>query len=165
MKRSISLYAHGQLISSPFGLIGDDENALTFALGYTLQQCVPLLQWFLKQVGVTGVHSSALKAVRIDLQRYRSGEKAQGITDIEIHLPGHFHLIVEAKVGLAVPTIQQCQKYLPRFTSTNEPIQKLVAIVQSLDQTFVATYQALDGRFPTDWSASNGLSYSRLASS
>jgi len=68
----------------------------------------------------------------------------EGITDIEIHLPGHFHVIVEAKVGLAVPTIEQCQKYLPRIKATKVPIQKLVAVVQSPDQTFVKHYGQQD---------------------
>ncbi len=137
MNSSLALYAHNRPVNSPFGLLGTDENALSFALGYTFQQCLPLLQWFLKQIGVAGVYRSSLQQVRIDLQRSATG---QGITDIEIHLPGHFHVIVEAKVGLAVPTIDQCRKYLPRFRTTKEPIQKLVAVVQSPDQTFVKEY-------------------------
>ncbi|MDZ7620515.1 MAG: hypothetical protein U1E05_26225 [Patescibacteria group bacterium] len=134
---SLVLRAHNRTVHSPFGLLGTDENALSFALGYTFQQCLPFLQWFLKQIGIAGVYRSSLQRARIDLQRSASG---QGITDIEIHLPGHFHVIVEAKVGLAVPTIDQCQKYLPRFRTTSEPIQKLVALVQSPDQTFVKEY-------------------------
>jgi hypothetical protein len=140
----LSLHAHNRLVNSPFGLLGTDENGLSFALGYSFQQCLPLLQWFLKQVGVAGIHRSSLQTARIDLQRHRSAEFGQGITDIEIHLPGQFHVIVEAKVGLAVPTIDQCQKYLPRLKVTNEPIQKPVAVVQSPDQTFVKDYGQQD---------------------
>lgn len=147
MSRSLSLQAYNRPVTSPFGLLGTDENALSFALGYTFQQCLPLLQWFLKQVGVSGVSHPTLSRARIDLQRHRSGETGQGITDIEIHLPGHFHVIVEAKVGLAVPSLAQCQKYLPRFKETGEPVQKLVAVVQSPDQTFVADYRRQDRRF------------------
>lgn len=135
-----SVYLYNRPVNSPFGLIGIDENALSFALGYTFQQCLPLLKWFLTQVGIPGIHLSSLRAARIDLQRHRSDETGRQITDIEIHLRGQFHVIVEAKVGLAVPTIEQCQKYLPRFKLTNEPIQKLVSIVQSPDQTFVRDY-------------------------
>ena len=137
MSRSLALYAYNRVVNTPFGLLGTDENALSFALSYTFQRSLPLLQWFLKQVGIEGVYQSSLQQARIELQR---GATGQGITDIEIHLPGHFHVIVEAKVGLAVPTVQQCRKYLPRFRSTNEPIQKLVAMVQSPDQTFVKDY-------------------------
>jgi hypothetical protein len=144
MSRSLSLHAYNRLINSPFGLLGTDENALSFALGYTFQQCLPLLQWFLKQIGIASISCLSLQKARIDLQRHRSGDSGQGITDIEIHLRGHFHVIVEAKVGLAVPTIEQCQKYLSRFKMTNEPVQKLVAVVQSTDQTFIKAYGQQD---------------------
>jgi hypothetical protein len=107
---------------------------------------LPLAQWFLKQVGVAGVHHSSFQTARIDLQRHGSGENDEGITDIEMHLDGQFHVIVEAKVGLAVPTIDQCRKYLPRFRVTNAPIQKLVAVVQSPDQSFVSEYSQQDKR-------------------
>src|SRR5262249_22290363 len=110
-----TLHAYGRLVTTPFGLLGTDENALSFALGYTFQQCTPLLQWFLRAIGISGVHQSALHKASIDLQQHRSGEPEQGITDIEVHLPGHFHVIIEAKVGLAVPSIEQCRKYLTRF--------------------------------------------------
>lgn len=123
-----TLRAYDRLVTSPFGLLGTDENALSFALGYTFQQCHPFLQSFLRSIGISGVYHSALREARIDLQQ-RSGDKGQGITDIEIHLPGQFHIIIEAKVGLAVPTLNQCEKYLTRFH--REPIRKLVALVQS----------------------------------
>lgn len=139
--RSLALHAHHRLIDSPFGLLGTDENALTFALGYTFQQCLPLLQWFLKQVGVASVSRLSLQHARIELQKGATGE---GITDIEIHLPGRFHVIVEAKVDLAVPSINQCRKYLPRFKKTNEPIQKLVILVQSPDPSFIKAFGRQD---------------------
>ena len=140
MDNSASLHVNQKLVTSPFGLLGTDENALTFALGYTFQQSFPLLQWFLKHIGVSGVQRSTLRKAHIILQRHRSGRSGEGVTDIEIHLPGRFHVIVEAKVGLAVPTLEQCCKYLPRFLETNEPVQKLVALVQSPDKTFTEIY-------------------------
>lgn len=136
------LYAHDRLVTTPFGLQGTDENALSFALGYTFQQCLPLLRWFLRHIEISGVHESSLQKARIYLQRQRSEESCQGITDIEIHLPGHFHVIIEAKVGLAVPTLEQCRKYLTRFH--DEPIQKLVALIQSPDKTFLENHARQD---------------------
>src|SRR5262249_50017536 len=136
------LRAYDRLVTTPFGLLGTDENALSFALGYTFQQCTPLLQWFLRAIGLFGVHQSALQRASIDLQQHRSGEPGQGITDIEIHLPGQFHVIIEAKVELAVPTIEQCRKYLPRFH--NEPGQKLVALIQSPDRALLEGYAKQD---------------------
>jgi hypothetical protein len=130
-----AIHAYDRNITNPFGLLGADENALSFALGYTFQQCPQLLQWFLRSIGVSGVRLSALHKARIDLQRRRDEESAQGITDIEIHLPGCFHVIVEAKIGLAVPTIRQCKTYLARFH--DEPRQKLVTLIQSPDKTLL----------------------------
>ena len=144
MNSPASLYAHDRLVRTPLGLLGTDENALSFGLGYTFQQCMPLLQWFLKYLGITGIHQSSLKNVRIDLQRHRTGDASQGITDIEIHLPGCFHVVIEAKVGMAVPSIEQCRKYLPCFETTKEPFQRLVALVQSPDQSFVKEYSKQD---------------------
>jgi hypothetical protein len=142
MSNVLSLRAHDRLVTTPFGLLGTGENALSFPLGYTFQQCRLLLQWFLRQVGVPGVRSSSLSRAEIYLQRHRSGELEQGITDIEIHLPGHFHVIVEAKIGMAVPTIKQCRKYVGRFHEV--PNQKLVALIQSPDQALLEEYRKQD---------------------
>ncbi len=140
MKTFLPLYAHDRLVTTPFGLLGTNENALSFALGYSFQQCVPLLHWFLKHLGISGVRQSSLQEARIYLQRTRSSSTGEGITDIEIHLPGCFHVIVEAKVGMTVPSIAQCRKYLPRLDATKEPYQRVVALVQSPDQSFVQDY-------------------------
>ena len=151
MSDSPSLHINKRAVTTPFGLLGTDENALTFALGFTFQQCPSLLQWFLRQVGVSGVQIKSLRSARIDLQRHRSGKVGEGITDVEIHLPGQFHVIIEAKVGLGIPSVKQCCKYLPRLKKTNEPVQKLVALTQSPDESFGEGYaenvQALSGRF------------------
>jgi hypothetical protein len=45
-------------------------------------------------------------------------------------------------VGLAVPTLEQCQKYLGRFHE--EPAQTLVALVQSPDVTFAESHVRQD---------------------
>lgn len=146
MNKTSSLHTYGREIISPFGLLGSDENALSFALGYTLQQTPNLLHWFLKEIGIKGIRRSSLKNVRIDLQRHRSGDTKAGITDIEIRLPGSFHIIIEAKIGLGIPSIDQCQKYLPRFNDDPEPVQMLITLVESADQSFVDDYIRQDSR-------------------
>ena len=137
----INLTAHGDSISSPFGLLGRNENALTFSLGYTLQQCPRLLQQFLAELKIKGVRLQSLASATIKLQRHGSDWGRRGITDIEIHLPGCFHVIVEAKIGLDCPTFEQCAGYLPRFDQTKEPNQCLVALVQSPDVSFAGRYK------------------------
>jgi hypothetical protein len=146
MNNTPSIHAYGRKVLTPFGLLGMDENALSFALGYTLQQCPELLQWFLKEIGIFGIRRSSLNKVRIDLQRHRSGDGKAGITDIEIYLPGQFHIIIEAKVGLGVPSFEQCRKYLPRFDGMPEPCQILVALVESPVQSFVDEYSKQDSK-------------------
>ncbi len=49
-------------------------------------------------------------------------------------------MIIEAKIGLSIPSLQQCSKYLPRLKKTNEPVQRIVALVQSPDEHFVSAY-------------------------
>lgn len=126
-----SVVAYGRPITSPYGLLGDDENALTFALGYTLHECPQLLRWFLRTVGVSNVRQRALHSVQIELQRREPKSDDAGVTDIEIRLPGRFHVIVEAKVGLSLPTDDQCQRYLDRLGDQGEPIQRLVPLIQA----------------------------------
>jgi hypothetical protein len=137
-----ALHAYGRLVTTPFGLLGTDENALSFALGYTFQRCPSLLQWFLRAIGISGVRQSSLLEASIHLQQQRSGEPGQGITDVEVYLPGHFHVIIEAKVGMAVPAIEQCRKYLDRFH--DEPHQKLAALIQLPDKAVVEGYAKQD---------------------
>lgn len=134
------LIAYGRTVSTPFGLVGNDENALSFALGYTFQACPLLLQRFLSDIGIPGIRLSALTSARIEMQRHGADSGCKGITDIEIRLPGRLHVIVEAKVGMDVPLIEQCLQYTPRFAEFNEPVQRLVALVESPDVSFDGRY-------------------------
>ena len=124
---AIRVTAHDRTVSTPFGLIGKDENALTHALGYTFSRCPRLLQRFLGEAGIKGVRLSALRSARIDLQRRRR----DGITDLEIHIPNQLYVIIEAKIGLSLPSLDQLQKYLPRFDDKPRSQQKLVALVET----------------------------------
>ena len=95
-----SLFAHGRPVRSAFDLLGSDENALTFALGYTFRQCPGYLQAFLREVGLGGLRRRTLAQAAIWLQR---SDRTSGITDIEVVLDGRLHVIIEAKIGLGVP--------------------------------------------------------------
>lgn len=109
-----SVYAHDRLVKTPFGLLGTDENSLTFALGYTMRHCPRLLQMLLTAVGLKGFHIGTLNNAKIHLQEATK----EGITDIEVRIPNRLHLIIEAKVGLNVPTIGQCSKYIEKIETT-----------------------------------------------
>ena len=121
-----SLRAYGRIVETPFGLLGTDENSLTFALGYTMQQCPRLLQMLLKDIGLSGFHLNTLLGAEISLQKYRK----EGNTDIEIIVPGRLHLIIEAKVGLNIPALAQCKKYIKALKSSKEKERKLVILLE-----------------------------------
>ena len=131
-------FAYDRAVDTPFGLLGNDENALSFALGYTFHECPLFLRRFLSEIGVTGVRKNEMADVRIDLQKYGT----EGITDIEIRLDRAFHVIVEAKVGLSIPSLDQCSRYAKKLDNASEPLKRLVALVQSGDESFVAKYFA-----------------------
>ena len=133
--------AYGRAVSTPFGLLGNDENALSFALGYTFRECPVLLQRFLSAIGVPGIRLSSLGAAQIELQRHGAASGCKGITDIEIRLPGCFHVIIEAKVGLDLPSLEQCVQYVPRLSASDEPNKRLVALVQAPDGSFEQRYK------------------------
>ena len=136
-----TLTAYGRAISTPFGLLGNGENALSFALGYTLRECPQLLQQFLAAICIPGVRLASLTSANIDLQRHGAASGHQGITDIELILPGRFHVIIEAKIGLVLPTIDQCVQYVPRLSNSNEPIKRLVALIEAPDRSFDERYK------------------------
>ncbi len=127
-------------ISSPFGLIGTDENALSAALAWTFRCCPVLLRWFLQQVGITGIATREFLDAEIELQRYERRGSSSGLTDIEIRLDDDVHVVIEAKVGPAVPSLEQCRKYARRLRHSRAARKKLVALVQSADLTFTDKY-------------------------
>ena len=120
-----TLRLHNQRVSSPYQLIGGDENALTFALGHCLSQSQPLLKDILRRAGVHHLGKRALDAVQIELQRHEPEDGR--FTDIELYLPGRFKVIFEAKIGGGWPHERQLQKYEKRLES--DPTVQLARLV------------------------------------
>ena len=73
-----------------------------------------MLQKFLPAVGLKRFRLTRLVNAEIRLQ----SKHDTGITDIEVILPGRLHLIIEAKVGLNLPTFDQCKKYMKQLKSS-----------------------------------------------
>lgn len=117
---SSTLVVRGTEAATVFSLLGTDENSATYALGWTLSRSEVLLDEFLLGLGL----DRPSEMVRIELQRH--AEDA-GFTDIELITSGELHVIVEAKVGGAVPSSEQLQRYRPRF-GHDHPGQALVSI-------------------------------------
>ncbi|MDA2913185.1 hypothetical protein MYX77_04360 [Acidobacteriia bacterium AH_259_A11_L15] len=103
------LYLHNKPIESIFELLGRDENDITCAVGWALYSSPAFLRGFLKE---TIHYEGEVSEVTIRLQDYR---RTQGITDIEIRVPGEFYLVVEAKKGWNLPGVRQLRKYALRL--------------------------------------------------
>lgn len=104
----VGLSLHGQEVRSVFRLLGDQENDLTYSVGWALARCPSLLRQFIYS---TLPRERDLASFEIRLQHFgRDG----GYTDIEIESPNAF-VIVEAKAGWKIPTSNQLLRYRPRF--------------------------------------------------
>jgi len=111
-----------------FELIGRNENALTFALGWCLTKVPSLLFELMKLLGATQIGTG----VKVVLQEH-SGKN--GITDIEIRAPGHFAWIIEAKVGHEPPSIEQLKKYATKLNNeTEEAAAKMLVVLAQSDR-------------------------------
>ena len=125
------LTLHDQEIATVFDLLGQNENDLTYALGFTLSRSPQFLAQFAAALGLKDGFS---EGVKIRLQEYQS---AQGIsiTDIEIDDPGLSHIILEAKRGFTVPTNAQLGKYATRLNKLrDEPKNRLLVVLAEDDR-------------------------------
>lgn len=118
------LQLHNKSIETMFQLLGEKENDITYSIGWALYRSPAFLKEFL--LATVGEHANADAAV-LRLQDYR---KQSGITDIEIELPGQYHLIVEAKRGWTLPKIHQLEKYIPRLKKRKSKVCKIIALSQ-----------------------------------
>ena len=100
-----TLQLHGIAVTSVFDLLGKTENDMTYSLGWCLSQVPPFLDSVGALLDTPGLSD---KNASISLQEYHAGT---GITDIEIHAPGHLRWIIEAKRGFTVPSANQLRRY------------------------------------------------------
>lgn len=103
----VSLIVRGAEATSVFSLLGGDENAATFALGWTISRSDSFLRGVFSGLNLPFPEGE----IRIELQRHSDDG---GYTDIEIIAPD-CHLILEAKIGVAVAGVPQLSRYRSRF--------------------------------------------------
>lgn len=132
------LYAYRRQVKTPFGLLGNDERALTFALGYTMQQSPRLLRAVLHKAHIKGLRLKTLATAQLRLEHHHT----DGISDVEITIPRRLHLIIEAKGDLAMPTQDQIQRYAGRLLGLGNVPTKRLLLLTNLDNT--QTTKALD---------------------
>jgi hypothetical protein len=116
------LYLHNKPIESLFQLLGEDENDITYTIGWALHRSKAFLGLFLKET--LGAHVDSSQA-GIYLQHH---QHKKGITDIEIKVSGQFHLIAEAKKGWTLPKKKQLKKYASRMKKDIGPDRRIVVL-------------------------------------
>lgn len=111
---------HGRHINSVFELLGAKENDLTYSIGWAFAQCPEFRTRFLEAV-LPDVSDTSVDAV---LLQQRGGG---GITDIELK-SRVVHVVIEAKAGLALPSMEQLQRYVSRLKEAKRALQCIVTM-------------------------------------
>ena len=114
------LFVRKQKVDTVFELLGSNENAMTYSLGWALAECDAFSQKLAEMLGLSGGFSDAML---IRLQKF---DPQKGFTDIEIIDPGRFHIIIEAKRGFNIPCRDQIKKYADRLRDTKAKNMLLV---------------------------------------
>jgi hypothetical protein len=116
------LYLHNKPIESLFQLLGENENDITYSIGWALHRSRAFLRLFLKET--LGAYADSEQA-DIYLQHHHH---KKGITDIEIKVSDQFHLIAEAKKGWTLPRKKQLKKYALRMKKDSWPDRRIVIL-------------------------------------
>lgn len=119
----MTLLAHGRPVAGVFDLLGQDENAMTAALGLALERSVELRALILRDSGCPESISRTDTVIRL-----QSWRRDQGITDIEIAVGTKFFAIIEAKQGAWLPTVDQLRLYAPVLKSSEVRDRCLVTL-------------------------------------
>lgn len=123
------LIKYGQKVETFFDLLGNDENAMTFSLGWALSESDTLCQ---KLAAMLCLGDNFSDAMHLRLQEY---EFQKGISDIEIVDPGRFHIVIEAKRGFNIPLSDQLEKYAERLSSNRDPkARKMILVLAESDR-------------------------------
>ncbi|HZF01708.1 MAG TPA: hypothetical protein VE344_07415 [Methylomirabilota bacterium] len=126
------LRLHNRNIESIFSLLGEKENDITYSLGWAFSRSPHFLQLFLKKILPPNLYFN-IEELEIVLQEHK-GEA--GITDIEIReISGtNVHVIIEAKRGWSFPSLDQLEKYVPRFRNTNRDLYLIVTMSECSEE-------------------------------
>ena len=120
------LFVRKQKVDTVFELLGSNENAMTYSLGWALAECDVFSQKLAEMLDLSGGFSEAMQ---IRLQEF---DPQKGFTDIEIIDPGRFHIIIEAKRGFNIPGLGQLKKYAGRLLDTKA--RKMLLVLAESDR-------------------------------
>jgi len=128
----IELKLHGRQVDSVFSLLGENENDITFSLGWAFSRSPNFLKAFLRKMLPSHVRFD-LNELEIVLQERKT---KTGITDIEIRRKNQsgIHLIVEAKRGWSFPHREQLEKYARRIKANKKDSAVIVTMSEGSAQ-------------------------------
>ena len=131
---------HTVSIVKKFDLLGNNEEALSKALAYTISHDRNSLFTLLQYLGIKKKNTlKNYSKISIETERHR----AEGRTDIEIKLDNDFHIIIESKIGGNKVTKQRTQYinsfdknvskkvlcFITQSRNTNKEIQENIDII------------------------------------
>lgn len=117
------LMVHGQKVETVFELLGNNENAMTYSLGWALANSGSFCHALAELLSIEGGFTDAMHI------RLQDHAHEKGFTDIEVIDPGKHHIIIEAKRGFTVPSMAQLEKYADRLLATNDANAKPLLVV------------------------------------
>ena len=121
-------------ITSVFQLLGENENDITYSIGYVLANSESFLLKFLKLLQITPKKSDN---VQIILQQNTSEDGKTNITDLEIVEEEVFHVIIEAKRGFQRLPTDQIRRYAQgKIFKEKEGIQKRLAFFTDASEEY-----------------------------
>lgn len=120
---------HNQNIKSIFELLGDDENSLSYGLGYTLYNCDSLLKSLVKKV-----YGKNLRFKHSDVILQKFGESDKGYTDFEVSFDSKYLFLIEAKKGWHLPETDQLKRYINRFKGYKKRRRLLIVLSECSDK-------------------------------
>jgi len=132
----------GSAVDSVFGIHGDDENDMSAGFAYVLAQSDALLRLVVEDLipGLTFDPADAAVCVQ-------SSRRGEGVTDVEVTLPGQAFIVLEAKKGMVLPAESQLRQYVPRCKRCDCPEVLLVALtaIERVTANVVLGVSEIDG--------------------
>ena len=121
------LKGYNKDINSVFELLGNNENDITKSIAFCLSRCLAFTELFLFENGVE-LQQNDFETLLVTYQQTQE----EGITDIEIIVPGKIRIIIEAKKGFNIPSVDQLNKYASDLKKSSETYTYLWTLSDSL---------------------------------
>jgi hypothetical protein len=122
------IYRSNKEINNIFLLLGENENDMTYSMGWVLAKSKSFLHGFLDYLNI----KTSTDSLTVSLQKYDSDG---GITDIEIN-DKEISMIIEAKKGAVLPSMEQLEKYAKRLKNVKQ--HNLMVTLTSCDSKYAA---------------------------